>query len=104
MDFEEQAAAVRLEGAVHGSGRPAGVSAGREALAPVPFGIAADRQIAFDQIDLFPIFVDKGRGGEHLGREAQEARAAAALAFLVERAGEDLLLDPGGITARGAPA
>src|SRR6266567_2564023 len=101
MDLEEQAAAVRLERTVHGPGRTAGIGAGRKALAALAFGIVADGQIALDQVDLFPVFVNKGRGGEDLGRETQEARTAAAPALLVERAGEDLLLYPGRIAGRG---
>src|SRR5712691_814524 len=104
MDFQEQAAAVRFERTVHGPRRTAGIGSRREAFAALAFGVVADRQIALDQIDLFPVFVDKGRGREHIGRETQEARAAAAPAFLIERAGEDFLLDPGGIAGRGAPA
>src|SRR5439155_18989427 len=104
MDFQEQAAAVRLERAVHRPGWAAGIGAGREAFAPFSRGIVADREIALDQIDLFPIIVNKGRRGEHLRRETQEPRPAAALARLVERPGEDLLFDPGGIAGRGAPA
>src|SRR6266851_422526 len=103
MDFEEQAAAVRLERTVHGPRRTAGIGARGKAFAPLAFRVVADRQIALDQVDLFPVFVNKGRGGEDMRRETQKARAAAAPARLIERAGEDLLLDPGGITGRGAP-
>src|SRR6266567_3236266 len=38
------------------------------------------------------------------GREAQQPRAAAVLLRLVERAGEDLLLDADGIARRRLPA
>ena len=47
MDFEEEAAAVRFERAMHGPGRPAGIGAGGEALATLAGGIVADSQIAF---------------------------------------------------------
>src|SRR5438034_8293074 len=89
MDFEEEAAAFRFERAVDGTGRAAGVGAGRKALAAAPQGIVADGQVAVDQIHLLPIFVDKGRSGKGAGGKAQKPRPAAAALILVERAGED---------------
>src|SRR5437773_10889004 len=104
MDFKQEAAAIRFEGAVDGAGRAAGVSAGRKAFAAAPLGIVTDGQVAVDQIDLLPVFVDKGGGGKDAGGKAQEPRPAAAALILVERAGEDLLLDPLGIAGRRRPA
>src|SRR5438045_2442163 len=98
VDLEQEAAAVRFERAVHRAGRAAGIGAGREILAAIAVQVVADRQIALDQVNLFPIFVHERRGGVDAGREAQQPGAAAALGGLVERAGEDLLLDAVGIT------
>src|SRR5690348_3510948 len=92
MDLVQQTAAVRLEGTVDGAGRPAGIGAGRKAFAAPPRGIVADRQVALDQIHLFPIFVDERVGREHPRRKPQQPGAAAAAALLVERARQNLLL------------
>src|SRR5438874_6443637 len=75
VDLEQEAAAVRLEGAVHRAGRAAGIGVGREALAAFALGIVADRQIAVDEIHLFPILVDERLGREHARLEAQQPGA-----------------------------
>src|SRR5204863_1605413 len=104
VDLEQEAAAVRLEGAVHRAGRAAGIGAGSEALAALAGDIVADRQIALDEIHLFPIFVHERLGREDARLEAQQPGAAAAPALFVEGAGEDLLLDAGGIARPDRPA
>src|SRR5258708_5332103 len=104
MDLEQEAAAVRFERAVHRAGRAAGIGAGREALATPPLGVVADGQIAVDEIHFLPIFVHERLGREDARLEAQQPGAIAALADLVEGAGQDLLLDAGGIARRGRPA
>src|SRR5439155_11293641 len=104
VNLEQQTAAVRLEGAVHRAGRPAGIGARRKTLAALPRRVVADCQIALDEIHLFPIIMHEGLGRVDAGLEAQQPRAAAVLLRLVERAGEDLLLDAGGIARRRLPA
>src|SRR5258706_2546459 len=104
VDFEQRAAGVRLERAVHRAGRAAGIGAGREILAALALRIVADRQIAVHQIDLLPIFVDEGLGGVGAGLEPEQARAAAAAMLLVQAAGQDLLLDAGRVAGRRLPA
>src|ERR1700733_515726 len=59
MDLEQGAAADRLERAVCRAGRPAGIGAFDETLAAVALRVVADRQVALEQIDLFPIFMDE---------------------------------------------
>src|SRR5579859_1966465 len=104
MDLVEEAAAFRLEGAVRGAGRAAGIGAGGKALAAAALGVVADRQVARDEIDLFPIIVHEGRGREDAGLEPQEPGPAAAAPRLVEGAGENFLRDAGRIAGRRLPA
>src|SRR5262249_54019672 len=104
MDLVEETAAVRFERAMNRAGRAAGIGSGGKALAALPHRIVADRQVAVDQVDLFPIFMDEGFGREDAGREPQQPRAAAAAPVLVERARQDLLLDAGWIAERRRPA
>ena len=84
--------------------RAAGIGAGGKTLAAPAFGIVADGQIARNQIDLLPIVVDEGCGREHPRRKPQEPGAAAIAALLVERAGQDLLFDAGGVAGWRLPA
>src|ERR1043165_1876817 len=104
MDLEQRAAAVRLERPVRRAGRPARIGAGREILAALALRIVADGEVAVQQIDLFPVFVDERVGGVDPRLEAEQARAAAGPRFLVEAAGQDLLLDAGRIAGRRLPA
>src|SRR5260370_29140856 len=104
MDLVQETAAVRFERSVHGAGRAAGVGAGEEALAALPRAIVADRQIALDQIDLFPISVHERLRCEHPRRKPQQAGSAAVAALFVKRPGQDLLLDAGGIALRRRPS
>src|SRR5271154_623850 len=57
MNLEQGAAAVRLERSVRRAGRPTGIGALDEILAAAALRVVTDRQIAFEQIDLFPIFM-----------------------------------------------
>src|SRR5437588_10714308 len=93
MDLVQQTAAVRFERAVHRAGRAACVGARGKAFAALPRGIVADRQVALDQVDLFPIFVDERLSREHPWRKSQQAGSAAAAALFVEQTRQDLLLD-----------
>src|SRR5437763_7082513 len=104
MNLEEETTAVRFKRAVHGAGWATGIGARREILAAPALGVVADRQVALDQIHLFPILVHEGFGRVDSGLKAQQPRAAAALLRFVERAGEDLLLDAGRIAGRRLPA
>src|SRR6185312_12685272 len=81
-----------------------GIGAGGVVLAAVALGVVPDRQVARDEIHLLPVIVDEGRGRVDARLEAEEAGAAAVLRPLVERAGEDLLLDPPRISFRRLPA
>src|SRR5271166_482699 len=103
VSFVEQTSVDRLEGAMHRAGGPAGIGAGGEVFPTSTFRIAADGEVARDQINLLPIFVDERRRREYPRLEAQQARAAAAPALLVERTSQDLLLDPGRIAGRCRP-
>src|SRR5260221_5223805 len=67
MDLEQGAAAVRLERPVRRAGRPAGIGALGEVLAALALGVVTDRQVAFEQVDLLPVFVDERRGGVDAG-------------------------------------
>src|SRR5206468_8515708 len=89
---------------VYGTRRPAGVGAWRKVFAASAFGVVADGEVARDQINLFPIFMDEGCGREYSRRKPQQAGATAAMAFLVEVARQDLLLDASRIAGRGRPA
>src|SRR5437763_15108719 len=104
MDLEQQTAMVRFERAMRRAGWPARIGALGKTFAAISRGVAADGQVAVDQIDLLPIIVNKRRRREHARREAQQPRAAAGPAALIEPAGEDLLLDAGRIARRRAPA
>src|SRR6516164_5368437 len=104
MGLVEETPAVRLEWAVHRPRRPAGIGAWREVLAASAFGIVVDGEVARDQIDLFPIFVNKGCGREHSRRKTQQARAAAAPALFVEGTRKNFLLNPVWIAGWSRPS
>src|SRR5437588_444892 len=104
VNLEQQTATIRLERTVHRAGRAARIGARRKALAALPIRVVADRQITLDEIHLLPIIMHEGLGCVDAGLEAQQPCAAAVLLRLVERTGEDLLLDAGGIARRRLPA
>ena len=86
------------------AGRAARIGRCLEWLPAFASGVVADDQIAGHQINLLPMIVDERARGEDAGRESQQARPAAHLACLVEIAGQDFLLDAGGIAGRHRPA
>lgn len=100
MYFHEQAAVDRLEGPMGRVRRAACIGVGRETLATLPLVVIADDQVARDQIDLFPILMGERRGRIDARRETQQPRARAAPVVFVQSAGQDLLLNPGGIAGR----
>src|ERR1700752_2252096 len=94
VNFVEDAAVARSEGAVVHAGRAAGVGRGEGLLAALPLPVVSDNEIALDHVDLLPVVVHERLGGEGAGLDPEKARAAAALARLVEVRGEDLLPEP----------
>src|SRR5579863_10607975 len=86
VDFEQQAAFFRLERSVPGAGRPRGIGVGLEGLATFALFVVADREIARNQINFFPIFVHERLGREDARLETQQPRTRALLVLLVERA------------------
>src|SRR5579863_4110237 len=84
--------------------RTAGVGRTEKRVAAIPRGIIADRQIASEQINLFPMIVHERRGCERARVKAQQPRPAAGLAVFVQIACKDLLLDAFGISLRRRPA
>src|SRR5215475_6944021 len=104
MHFQQQAAGFRLERSVIRAGRPTGIGVGRKRLAPPTVSIVADDEVARNQINLLPVIVDEGSGRENAGCKSQQARARAAFGLLIERAGQDLLLNSLGVARRRLPA
>jgi hypothetical protein len=104
VDLIEHASSHRLERSVRSTRRTAGIGWSRETLPAIALRIVADDEIAGEQVNFFPVIMDERRRGVFTRDEAQEARAAAALARLVEIAREDLLLDAGRIARRRGPA
>src|ERR1700680_3312475 len=104
VDFEQHAALLRFEWAVMNAGRPAGIGRAVKSFATFSLRIIADDQIAGEEINLFPMIVHKGRGREHAGVEAQQARPASGLGLFVDIAREGFLLDAGRIALRRRPA
>src|SRR5688572_27902748 len=84
--------------------RTAGVGR-REALLPaLTLLVVADHEVALHYIDLFPVIVHKGLGGESAGLDLEKARATALLRFLVQVRGENLLVEAARIARRHFPA
>src|SRR5262245_47712800 len=104
VNLEQQAPALRLERAVRGARRTAGVGARPEFLAAVAVSVVADDEIARHEVHLLPVVVHEGLGRVHAGRESQVTRAMPAPRLLVERACEYLLLDALRISRRRLPA
>src|SRR6185437_7337049 len=104
VNFVEQAAAFRLERAVIGTRRAAGIGGRLEGLAAPALCVIADGEIALEQEHLFPVIMDERRGGEGARLEPQEPRAAAHLAALVEIARQDFLHDGRRIARKRVPA
>src|SRR5260221_523832 len=97
MHLEQEAAGFRLERAVNGARRPAGVGMGTETRAAPAVPVAADDQIPGNDIHLFPVLVDEGLGRIHARLEPQVPRAKAALSSFVKEPGKHLPLrfEPG---------
>jgi len=85
-------------------GRTNGVGVIAKLLAAFAGRIVTDDQVAGEQKNLFPIIMHERCGRERSRSDAQQARAIAALAVFVERAGDDFLLEAGGIAGRDLPA
>ena len=93
MQFQEQTPLLRFEWSMRRSGRAAGICRGAEFPAALPGLVAADDEIARDQVHLLPVLVHEGLGGVHAGRKTQMPSAESAPALLVQKTSEHLLLD-----------
>src|SRR5690606_26577923 len=92
------------ERAMISAGRTAGISVGFERLATFAILVIADRQVTGEQEDFFPVIMHERLGREHTRLKAQQAGTGAALVFLIQRAGEDLLLDAGRVARGNLPS
>src|SRR5687768_11222610 len=104
VNLVKDAAAARGERAVVHTRRSAGVSRREALLSALALLVVADHEVALHDIDLFPVIVHEGLGGERAGLDLEQPRAAALLRFLVEVGGEDLLVEAGWIARRHFPA
>src|SRR5262249_52266292 len=104
VDLEQKAAGLRLERPVLHAGRPARIGRRRKALAALALRVVADEEVARQEIAPLPVVVDERRGRVGAGRKAQQARATAGAARLVDIACQDLLLNAGRIAGRRRPA
>src|SRR5262249_13326271 len=100
----QHAAALGLERPMVNPGRPARISGRLERLPAVAGRVIADDEIAGHEIDLLPVIMHEWCGRVDAGIEAQQPRAAAHLARLVEVARQYLLLDTGGVSGWRCPA
>src|SRR5205807_6780209 len=83
---------------------PAGIGRREALLAALALLVVADDEVALHHVHLFPVVVHERLGGEGACLDLQQARAAAALAFLVEIRGEDLLVEARRVAGRSLPA
>src|ERR1700747_727474 len=104
VDLVKNAPASGCERTVAHARGAAGVGRGEALLAALARGVVADDQVALYDVHLFPVVVHERLGGERARLDLQQARAAAALAFLVEVRGEDLLVEARRIARRPLPA
>src|SRR5678815_659853 len=104
VDLVEDAAAAGGERAVVHARRPAGIGRGEALLPALALLVVADHEVALHHIDLFPVVVHEGLGGERAGIDLQQPRAAALLVLLVEVGGEDLLPETRRVALRPLPA
>src|SRR5262245_64196082 len=86
------------------AGRAAGIGRGEGLFTALPLLVVADYEIALHHVDLLPVVVHEGLGGEGAGLDLEEPRAAAALRRLVEIRGEDFLPEPRRIARRAFPS
>lgn len=71
VDLHQHAAVFGLEGSVISLRRTAGVGVRRKALTAIAFLIITNREVTGDEINLFPIVMDKRLGRENTGSETQ---------------------------------
>src|SRR6476469_6369080 len=91
VDLQQHAAVRRLEWPVIDARRTAGITMLRIGNAVVAVLVAAYNEVAGNDVDLFPIFVNEGPGREDSRGKAQQARARAGLVHLIQVTGEDLM-------------
>src|SRR5687768_10856113 len=104
VNLVQDAAAPRGERAVVHPGRPAGVGRREALLAALAVLVVADHQVALHDVNLFPMVVHEGLGGERPRLDLQQPGAAALLALFVEVRGEDLLIEARRVSRRHFPA
>src|SRR5262245_26078562 len=104
MKFEQQTSVFGLERPVVDAGRPAGICGGMKLNPAIALRVAAHDQVAFGQINFFPMVMHEGFLGEHAGPDTQQARPAAALVHFIQIACENLLAESLFITGRCLPA
>src|SRR5215831_7189670 len=88
---------------MHSTRWATGIGRCHEACTAITVCVVAHDQIAGQEINFFPVIMDKGCGRVFARCETEEACAASGLARLIEVAGQDLLLDSRGITRRRSP-
>ena len=71
-DLIEHASSRRLERSVHSTRRTAGIGWGGETCPAIALRVAADDEIAGEQVNFFPVIVDERRRGVFTRDEAQE--------------------------------
>jgi len=86
------------------AGRAAGVCIRMKACAIPPLFIVADNEVARDQVNLFPILMNKGLGSENARLKAQKTSAASAFSPFIERPRKNFLLDALGIARWNDPS
>src|SRR3954468_3390671 len=104
MNLVQDAAALGSEWAVVRARRAAGVGRREALLAAAALRIVADDEVALHDVDLFPVIVDEGHGGERARLDLQEPCAASALRLFVKIRGEDLLVEARRIARRHFPS
>src|SRR6185436_12627536 len=104
VNLVQDAAAAGSERAVVHAGRAARVGRREALLAALALLVVANHQVALHHVDLFPVVVHERLGGERTGLDLQQPRAAAALVFLVQIAGQDLLVEARRVARRHFPA
>jgi hypothetical protein len=97
MRLEQIAAGLRRERAVVDARRTDAVGGTFELLAASAICVRATDQVALDEEDLFPIFMNEWDGRKRAGLDAQNPRPVADPVLLVEGAGQDPLREAGRI-------
>src|SRR2546428_5438536 len=104
VDLVEDAAALGREWTVVHARRPAGIGRGERLLSALALLVVADDEVALHHVDLLPMVVHEGLGGERPGLDLQQPRAAAFLVRLIQVRGEDLLEEAVRISRRPFPS